>query len=332
MGELNEIAIKMVGVGKGILAADESSGSVEKKLASVGVLSTKENRRAYREMLLGTEGIEKYISGVILFDETFRDEMSDGRKLLDVLNEKGILAGIKVDKGAKPLANFPGETITEGLDGLRERFEEYKKMGASFAKWRAVVAIGEGIPSEYAIEVNAAALARYAALAQESGLVPIVEPEVLMEGTHTIDRCEEVTGRTLDATFEELRKHKVDFSGVILKPNMVITGMKNGEKASTSEIARRTVECFKKHIPAEIPGIVFLSGGQSGEEATVNLNEINKIVGEASWEISFSYGRALQDEALQLWRGKPENVSEARKLFSERARKVALARMGKYEA
>ncbi|MFH2019082.1 MAG: class I fructose-bisphosphate aldolase [bacterium] len=332
MSELNEIAKKMVSAGKGILAADESSGSVEKKLASVGIESTKENRRAYREMLLGTEGIEKYISGVILFDETFRDEMSDGKKFLDLLKGKGILAGIKVDKGAKPLANFPGETITEGLDGLRERFEEYQKMGASFAKWRAVITIGDKIPSEFAIEANAEALARYAALAQEAGLVPIVEPEVLMEGVHTIERCEEVTGRTLDATFEQLRKHKVELSGVILKPNMVIAGMKNEKKAVVSEIAKRTIECFRKHIPTEIPGIVFLSGGQSGEEATINLNEINKIKGDSPWEISFSYGRALQDEALQLWRGKPENVAEARKLFLERARKVALARMGKYEA
>jgi len=322
----------MVAVGKGLLAADESSGSIKKRLDSIGVESTPENRRAYREMLLTSPGIENYISGVILFDETLRDKTSKGIRFPQLLLDKGILPGIKVDTGAKDLAMYPGETVTEGLDTLRERYAEYAEMGAKFAKWRAVINISQDIPTDFAILANAHALARYAALAQEAGIVPVVEPEVLMDGSHDIKRCEEVTGKVLDVTFDQLSKHKIDLTGMILKPNMVIAGMKFSVQADAKEIAEATVRCFMAHVPKEVPGIVFLSGGQSPEESTINLNMINKVKGDAPWELSYSYGRGLQAESLKAWGGKSENVAAAQKAFIDRAKKVSMARMGKYEA
>lgn len=330
MSTLNEIAVQMVVKRKGILAADESSGTIEKRLDSIGVESTLENRRAYREMLFTAKGIEEYISGVILFDETLRDKTSEGVLFGELLKSKGILPGIKVDKGVKDLANYPGEKVTEGLDGLRERFAEYAELGAKFSKWRAVITIGEKIPSDYCIYANSHALARFAALSQEAGIVPIVEPEVLMDGSHTIERCEEVTGKTLDVTFAQLRDHGVQLDGMILKPNMVISAKDSSSQAGAKEIAKATVRCFMKYVPAEIPGIVFLSGGQSPEEATVNLNSINRMKGESPWELSYSYGRGLQGEALQSW-GKEGNIIEAQKTLIERSKKVSMARMGEYK-
>lgn len=330
MRKLNDIATQMVTKSKGILAADESSGTIEKRLNSIGVKSTPESRRAYREMLLSSKGLEEYISGVILFDETLRDKTSGGRPFGELLNSKGILPGIKVDKGAKDLVNYPGEKVTEGLDGLRERFAEYFKLGAKFSKWRAVITIGDGIPSDYCMLANGHSLARFAALSQEAGIVPIVEPEVLMDGSHSIERCEEVTGRALDVMFLQLKDHGVQLDGIILKPNMVISAKESDSQASTEEIAEATIRCFMEYVPAEVPGVVFLSGGQSPEEATVNLNTINKMKGNAPWELSFSYGRGLQAEALQVWGGREEKVMDAQKALIERSKKVSQARMGEY--
>jgi fructose-bisphosphate aldolase class I len=328
--ELHEVAEAIVAEGKGILAADESDGTIKKRFDSIGVESTEENRRAYRDLLFTTEGVEEYISGVILFDETIRQRSSDGTPFPQLLESKGILPGIKVDKGAKPLAHAEGETITEGLDGLRDRLEEYRGLGARFAKWRAVISIeGSTIPSEYCIWTNAHALARYAALAQEAGLVPIVEPEVLMDGDHTIERSFEVTSRTLHAVFTELRDQRVQPEGLLLKPNMVLSGYSSSEQASDAEVATETVRCFRRHVPAAVPGIVFLSGGQSDEQATARLNAMNAL-GKHPWQLSFSYGRALQAPALKAWAGRPENVTAAQQAYYHRAKMNSAARTGMY--
>ena len=327
--ELERIAGQIVADGKGILAADESTGTIKKRFDSIGVESTEETRRAYRELLFTTEGAEEFIGGVILFDETIRQKASDGTPFPKLLESKGIVPGIKVDTGAKPLALAEGETITEGLDGLRERLAEYRELGARFAKWRAVITIEKDIPSEYCIWTNAHALARYAALCQESGLVPIVEPEVLMDGDHTIDRSFHVTSHTLHAVFTELRDQRVHPEGILLKPNMVLPGYESPEQVSDEEIARQTVQCFRRHVPAAVPGIVFLSGGQSEEEATRRLNAIN-AVGPHPWKVSFSYGRALQAAALKAWGGHEENVEAAQRAYYHRAKMNSAAQTGTY--
>jgi fructose-bisphosphate aldolase class I len=330
MTSLNEIAVALSAPGKGILAADESSGTIKKRFDSINCESTEDRRRAYREMLFTTAGAEGYISGVILFDETIRQQGSDGRALVKVLDEAGIIPGIKVDKGTTPLAFAPGELVTDGLDGLRARLVEYRDLGAKFAKWRAVIDIGDGIPSPYCIAVNAHALARYAALCQDEGIVPIVEPEVLMDGDHSIERCSEVTTRTLHAVFDELIDQRIQLDGMLLKPNMVIPGKKHSAgKASPEAVARATVACFRNVVPAAVPGIVFLSGGQSDEEATANLDAINKL-GPHPWNVSFSYGRALQAAALAAWQGDDGNAGAGQKAFLHRARMNGLARDGKW--
>ena len=326
---LEETARALVAEDKGILAADESDGTIKKRFDSIGVESTEENRRAYRELLFTTDGVEEYISGVILFDETIRQSAADGTPFPQLLERRGIIPGIKVDKGAKPLANAPGETVTEGLDGLRGRLEEYRELGARFTKWRAVISIGDGIPSEYCMWTNAHALARYAALSQEVGLVPIVEPEVLMDGDHTIERSYSVTSRTLHAVFTELHDQRVDLEGMLLKPNMVLSGYECPEQATHGEVAEWTIRCFRRNVPAAVPGIVFLSGGQTDEDATANLNAMNAL-GGVPWQLSFSYGRALQAPALKAWRGSAENVEEAKKAFYRRAKFNGAARSGSY--
>ncbi len=327
--DLHETATALVAEGKGILAADESDGTIKKRFDSIGVESTEEKRRAYRDLLFTTEGVEEYVSGVILFDETIRQSALEGTPFPKLLASKGIIPGIKVDKGAKPLALAEGETVTEGLDGLRGRLEEYRELGARFTKWRAVITIGESIPSEYCLWTNAHALARYAALSQEAGLVPIVEPEVLMDGDHTIERSFEVTSRTLHAVFTELRDQRVHFEGMLLKPNMVLSGYDASEHTSHDEVAEETMRCFYRHVPAAVPGIVFLSGGQSDEDATANLNAMNAI-GPHPWQLSFSYGRALQSPALKAWDGKPENVEAAQRAYYHRAKMNGAARTGMY--
>jgi fructose-bisphosphate aldolase, class I len=327
--DLESTARALVAENKGILAADESDGTIKKRFDTIGVASTEENRRAYRDLLFTTDGVEEFISGVILFDETIRQSSSDGTPFPQLLERRGIIPGIKVDKGAKPLANAPGETITEGLDGLRGRLEEYRELGARFAKWRATYSISDHIPSEYCIWTNAHALARYAALSQEAGLVPIVEPEVLMDGDHTIERSFEATSRTLHAVFTELRDQRVHFEGILLKPNMVLSGYDCSEQASHDEVAEQTLRCFRRHVPAAVPGIVFLSGGQSDEDATANLNAMNAR-GPHPWELSFSYGRALQAPALKAWVGEPANVEAAQKAFYRRAKFNGAARSGSY--
>jgi fructose-bisphosphate aldolase class I len=327
--ELASIAQALVQKGKGILAADESYGTIKKRFDSLDVPSTEENRRAYRDMLFTTEGVEAFISGVIQFDETIRQAAEDGTPFPRVLSDKGIIPGIKVDKGKIDLPGYPGESITEGLDGLLDRLEEYKDLGAQFTKWRAVITIGEGIPTRYAIDANAQALARYAALSQEVGLVPIVEPEVLMDGDHTIERCEEVTEDTLKSVFMELHKARIYLEGMLLKPNMVLPGKKSPVQASVEQVAEATVRCLRRAVPASVPGIVFLSGGQSAELATQHLNAMNQM-GEHPWELSFSYGRALQQPPLNAWRGDPANVPEAQRLFYRRAELNGAARYGKY--
>ena len=327
--QLNDTAAAIVAEGKGILAADESDGTIKKRFDSIGVESTEENRRAYRDLLFTTEGVEEYIGGVILFDETIRQSAADGTPFPKLLESKGVVPGIKVDKGAKPLALAEGETITEGLDGLRARLEEYRGLGARFTKWRGVISIGKGIPSEYCLWTNAHALARYAALSQEAGLVPIVEPEVLMDGDHSIERSFEVTSRTLHAVFTELRDQRVHPEGMLLKPNMVLSGYGNADQASHEQVAEETLRCFKRHVPAAVPGIVFLSGGQSDEDATANLNAMNAL-GPHPWQLSFSYGRALQAPALKAWGGKPENVEAAQRAYYHRAKMNSAARTGAY--
>ena len=327
--ELENVAGAIVADGKGILAADESSGTIKKRFDSIGVESTEETRRSYRELLFTTEGAEEFIGGVILYDETIRQQATDGTPFPKLLESKGIVPGIKVDTGAKPLALADGETVTEGLDGLRERLTEYRELGARFAKWRAVITIGKDIPSEYCIWANAHALARYAALCQEGGLVPIVEPEVLMDGDHTIERSFHVTSQTLHAVFTELRDQRVHPEGILLKPNMVLPGYESSEQVSDEEIARQTVQCFRRHVPAAVPGIVFLSGGQSEEEATRRLNAINAIRPHP-WKVSFSYGRALQAAALKAWSGHDENVEAAQRAYYHRAKMNSAAQTGTY--
>jgi fructose-bisphosphate aldolase, class I len=327
--DLHATATALVAEGKGILAADESDSTIKKRFDSIDVESTEENRRAYRDMLFTTEGAEEFISGVILFDETLRQSSADGTPFPKLLESKGIIPGIKVDKGAKPLAHAPGETVTEGLDGLRGRLEEYRDLGARFAKWRATYSIDAEKPSEYCIWTNAHALARYAALCQEAGLVPIVEPEVLMDGTHTIERAYHVTSRVLGAVYTELFDQRLDIEGTLLKPNMVLSGYEASDRASADEVAEWTLKCFYKHVPAAVPGVVFLSGGQSDEDATAHLNAMNKR-GPHPWQLSFSYGRALQAPALKAWRGKPENVEAAQRAYYRRAKLNGAARTGMY--
>ncbi len=330
---LNAIAVAMVAPGKGILAADESSGTIKKRFDSIGVDSTEENRRDYREMLFRTEeAMRDHISGVILFDETIRQNAADGTPLVKLIQDAGSIPGIKVDKGAKDLAGAPGEKVTEGLDGLRERLADYHALGARFAKWRAVIDIaGEEIPSGYCISTNAHALARYAALCQEANIVPIVEPEVLMDGDHDIDRCYEVTEFTLKSLFDELYAQDVALEGTILKPNMVIAGKGCPTQASVEEVAEKTVRCFRAAVPAALPGIVFLSGGQSDEEATAHLNAMNAgYKDQMPWGLSFSYGRALQAAPLKAWGGKVENVPAAQAAFAHRARMNGLAQLGQW--
>ena len=329
MASLEETARALVAPNKGILAADESSGTIQKRFDSINVESTEDNRRDYREFLFRTAGAEEFISGVILFDETLRQNAADGTSLVDVLKGVGIIPGIKVDKGAKELAGASGEKVTEGLDGLRERLEEYASLGAGFAKWRAVIAIEDGIPSDYCLEANAHALARYAALCVEAGLVPIVEPEVLMDGGHTIERCYEVTERTLEKVFAALYAQRVPLEQILLKPNMVLSGSTCSQQASVGEVAEATLRCFHRTVPAAVPGVVFLSGGQSDELATAHLNEMNKL-GGGPWELSFSYGRALQAPALKTWLGKTENVEAAQQAYYHRARCNGAARSGSY--
>src|SRR3989440_1477226 len=327
--ELHQTARALVAEGKGILAADESDGTIKKRFDSIGVESTEETRRGYRDMLFTTEGVEEYISGVILFDETIRQTSMDGTPFPKLLESRGIIPGIKVDKGAKPLAGAPGETITEGLDGLRERLNEYRELGARFAKWRAVYSITDELPSQYCEWTNAHALARYAALCQEAGLVPIVEPEVLQDGTHTIAESRKATGRVLQAVYTELHDQRLDFRGTLLKPNMVLSGYDASDRASADEVADVTLECLYKHVPAAVPGIVFLSGGQSDEDATAHLNAMNAR-GPHPWQLSFSYGRALQAPALKAWVGKEEAAEAAQRAYYHRAKMNSAARTGMY--
>jgi fructose-bisphosphate aldolase class I len=327
--DLEATARALVAPNKGILAADESFGTIEKRFKAIDVESTEENRRAYRDMLFTTEGASDYISGVILFDETIRQSSADGTAFPELLEREGIIPGIKVDKGAKQLAFAPDEKITEGLDGLRERLEEYRELGARFTKWRAVITIGDGIPSGYCIRANAHALGRYAALSQEVGLVPIVEPEVLMDGDHSLERSYDVTSATLQAVFDELFIQRVSLEGMLLKPNMVISGKDASDRAGVQEVAEATVRCLRECVPAAVPGIVFLSGGQSESEATAHLNAMNAM-GEHPWQLSFSYGRALQDAALKAWRGDPDNVEAGRQAFLHRAKLNGAARTGRY--
>ncbi|MGH6761269.1 MAG: class I fructose-bisphosphate aldolase [Phyllobacterium sp.] len=327
---IQDIAMAMVADGKGILAADESTGTIKKRFDSIGLESTADNRRDYREMLFRThEAMTKHISGVILYDETIRQNAKDGTPLTQLIRDAGSIAGIKVDAGAQPLAGFPGETVTEGLDGLRGRLKEYYELGARFAKWRGVIAIAEGVPTWGAVKQNAQALARYAALCQEAGIVPIVEPEVLMDGKpgdHSIDRCYEVTDWVLKTVFAELYDARVSLEGMILKPNMIIDG-KNARKASVEEVAEKTVRCLKSNVPAAVPGIAFLSGGQSDEEATAHLSAMNASY-DMPWKLTFSYGRALQAAAIKAWGGKVENVAAGQRAFAHRALMNSLAAQG----
>jgi fructose-bisphosphate aldolase class I len=327
--ELETVAQAMVAKGRGILAADESLGTIKRRFDSIKLESNENNRRAYREMLFTTKGIEEAISGVIMFDETIRTSASDGTPFPQVLSKKGIIPGIKVDKGTIDMPEFPGEVVTEGLDGLRGRIKEYRELGAKFAKWRAVISIGNGIPTATCINANAQSLARYAALCQEGGLVPIVEPEVLLDGSHTIERCEEVTEETLRVVFASLAGHRVHLEGMILKPSMVVSGKDCPRQAGTEEVAERTIRCLKRSVPAAVPGIAFLSGGQSAERATEHLNAMN-CMGPHPWEVSFSYARALQDPPLKIWKGEAGNVSAAQKAFYHRVKCNGAARYGKY--
>ncbi len=328
--ELYETARAIVADHKGILAADESTGTIKKRFDAIGVESTEESRRFYRQLLFTAPGMEDSIGGVILYEETLRQSADDGTPFADLLASKGVIAGIKVDTGAHDQAGFPGEKITEGLDGLRARLEEYRDLGARFAKWRAVITIGDGIPSTACTRANAHALARYAALCQEAGIVPIVEPEVLMDADNTIERCHEVTARTLHWVFHELLVQGVDLHGTLLKPNMVISGKGCPEQASSERIAELTIRCFLGHVPAAVPGIVFLSGGQSEVVATENLNAINQLGGP--WPLSFSYGRALQASALEVWAGDAANAEAAQAVFVHRARMNGLAAAGEWSA
>jgi fructose-bisphosphate aldolase, class I len=328
--ELRATARALVAKSRGILAADESTSTIKKRFDTIKLESTEENRRAYREMLFTAPGAKDYISGVIMYDETLRQKTKEGVPFTTYLSQNGILPGIKVDMGAKPLAGFPGETITEGLDGLRERLADYHKLGAKFAKWRAVIDIGSGIPSSYAIDANAEALARYAALCQEAQIVPIVEPEVLMDGAHTLERCEEVTNVVLDRVFSHLFAARVALEGMVLKPNMVIPGKKCAQKASPEQVAEATVRTLKRQVPSAVPGIAFLSGGQSPVEATQHLNLMN-AAGPLPWALTFSYGRALQEDALNSWGGKPAGYSGGQQALFLRAKLNGLAAAGAYK-
>jgi len=330
LNELNAIAKKMVAPGKGLLAADESTGTIQKRFDKIGVQNTEENRRDYREFLFRTDvAMKGHISGVILYDETIRQKAKDGTALVKLIEANGAIPGIKVDMGAKPLAGQPGEVVTEGLDGLRERFQEYHKLGARFAKWRAVIDIGPGIPSYNCLNANAHALARYAALAQENGIVPIVEPEVLMDGDHDIARCAQVTTWTLKEVFQQLFYAGVALEGMILKPNMIVPGMKAPKQNSVQEVAEATVKVLKECVPSAVPGIAFLSGGQSDEDSTAHLSAINAI-GNLPWPVTFSYGRALQHAPQVAWSGKTENVAKAQAAFAHRALMNSMAALGKW--
>jgi fructose-bisphosphate aldolase class I len=327
--ELARVAGAMVAKGKGILAADESTSTITKRFGSIKLESTEEHRRSYREMLFTAQGAAESVSGVILYDETIRQKTKDGTPFPQYLAKQGMIPGIKVDTGAKPLAGFPGETITEGLDGLRERLIEYRGLGARFAKWRAVIDIAEGIPTAFAIEANAHALARYAALCQENEIVPIVEPEVLMDGAHSIERCAQVSEQVLEVVFGALFRQRVLFEGMVLKPNMVISGKKAANRAPPEEVAAATLRVLKRHVPPAVPGIAFLSGGQSPTEATLHLALMNKL-GGAPWPLTFSYGRALQDNALKAWGGAAANFAAGQKEFAKRAKLNGLAAAGRY--
>ena len=328
--DLESVAAAMVAAGKGILAADESSGTIKKRFDKIGLESTEEARRTYRELLFTTPAMAQSISGVIFYDETLRQKTSSGVPFTEYLAKLGVVPGIKVDMGAKPLAAFPNETITEGLDGLRERLMEYYKLGARFAKWRAVIDIGAGIPTRYAIHANAQALARYAALCQEQNIVPIVEPEVLMDGGHTLERCEEVTDAVLAEVFQQLEGHRVHLEGMILKPNMVISGKKCAQQATPDQVAAATVRCLKRHVPGAVPGIAFLSGGQSPADAALHLSLMN-AQSNLPWQLTFSYGRALQDAALSAWGGKPAGFAAGQSAFGKWARLNGLARLGRFK-
>ena len=332
--ELNSIALKMVARKKGILAADESTGTMTKRLDSINVESTSDSRRLWRQLLFQTPDIGDYISGVIMYDETIRQSDDSGVSFVDLLASKDILSGIKVDNSTHDLAGAPGEFITEGLDGLRGRLAEYYEIGARFTKWRALIVIGEGQPSDNAIRTNMHALARYSALCQEQGLVPIVEPEIFMDGSHSIDDCRSATTRSLKAVFEELDAQDVDLEGIVLKPNMVISGSGAQNRASAAQVARQTIDCFLETVPRNVPGIAFLSGGQGDEESVVNLDEINKIANseDLPWELTYSYGRGLQAAPLAVWLGKPENVSAGQAAFQKRGFDSSAAREGLYSA
>jgi fructose-bisphosphate aldolase, class I len=329
LSELNRVALAMVAKGKGILAADESSGTIKKRFDAIKLDSTEEHRRLYREMLFTAPGAPAAVAGVILYDETIHQKCKDGTPFAQYLAKNGMIPGIKVDLGAKPLAGFPGETITEGLDGLRERLADYHGLGARFAKWRAVIDIAPGIPTAFAIRANAHALARYAALCQENEIVPIVEPEVLMDGDHSIERCSEVTEQVLTVVFDELFAQRVALEGMILKPNMVISGKKASNRAPPEAVAEATVRVLKRHVPAAVPGVAFLSGGQSPTEATLHLSLMNRL-GPLPWQLTFSYGRALQDTALKAWGGQPANFAAGQKEFARRAKLNGAATTGGY--
>jgi fructose-bisphosphate aldolase, class I len=333
LADLNKVAEAMVAEGRGILAADESTGTIKKRFDALGVESTPDNRRDYREMLFrSTEAMSKYISGVILYDETIRQNAKDGTPLVKLIEKAGSIPGIKVDKGTKPLPFCPGEVVTEGLDGLRERLAEYRGLGAKFAKWRAVIDIAPGpVPSYTCIRTNTHALARYAALCQDEGIVPIVEPEVLMDGDHDIDRCYQVTEMVLKLQFEELYFQRIALEGMVLKPNMVVPGKKSAKRASVEEVAEKTLRVLKACVPAAVPGIAFLSGGQSDEDATAHLDAMNRM-GPLPWHLTFSYGRALQHAPQKVWSGKSENVAAAQRAFNHRAMMNGLAATGQWKA
>ena len=326
---LRATAQQLVKPGKGILAADESTGTIKKRFDSIGLDSTEANRRAYRDMLLTTPGLQEHISGVILFDETIRQSAIDGPPFAELLAKLGIVPGIKVDTGAKPLALFPGETVTEGLDGLRGRLAEYGELGAGFAKWRATILIGDGIPTDFAIHANAHAMARYAALCQEAGIVPIVEPEILMDGDHSIEACEAATSRTLSALYAQLADHRVDLAGSLLKVNMVLSGSNASTQAGPAEVAEATLRVLRAQVPSDVAGVVFLSGGQSDVDSTVHLNEMNRTAPHP-WPLSFSYGRALQAPSLKAWGGDPAKVEAGQRALGHRAHMNGLAQVGDY--
>jgi fructose-bisphosphate aldolase class I len=331
LAELNKVAQAMVAPGKGILAADESTGTIKKRFDAIGTENTEDNRRDYRELMFRTnEAMSKYISGVILYDETIWQKAKDGTPLVEIIRKAGVIPGIKVDEGTKPLPNCPGELVTIGLDKLADRLAKYYEQGARFAKWRAVIDIGKGIPSYACISANAHALARYAALCQDAQIVPIVEPEVLMDGDHDIDRCYEVTEFVLKETFQQLYYQKVALEGIVLKPNMAIAGKKSAKKSGVQEVAEKTVKLLKNCVPGAVPGIAFLSGGQSDEEATAHLDAMNRI-GGLPWKLTFSYGRALQASPQKTWGGKPENVAAAQRAFTHRAMMNGLASLGQWK-